>query len=124
MHFSHHRADQTLDVSSKVRSPRGPKTDLDPMFLTAALQSVGVELTRVVEVNCLRQTLARPIEINVLSGQELVLWQHRHGQRKGNAPRSLRPDAVHLPVTAAFPAEGTRFSTICASAQSGNNMLD
>src|SRR5208282_4189071 len=84
MHFSHHRADQTLDVSSKVRSPRGPKTDLDPMFLTAALQSVGVELTRVVEVNCLRQTLARPIEINVLSGQELVLWQHRHGQRKGN----------------------------------------
>src|ERR1700722_19444100 len=84
MHFSHHRADQTLNVSSKVWPPWGPKSDLDPMFLTAALQSVGVELTRVVEVNCFRQALTRPIEINVLSGQELVLWQHCHTQRKGD----------------------------------------
>jgi hypothetical protein len=68
MHFSHHRADETLDVSSKVRSTWGSKTNLDPMFLTAALQGVGVELTRVIEVNCSRQTLTRPIEIDVLSG--------------------------------------------------------
>jgi hypothetical protein len=37
MRFSHHRADQTLNVSSKARLPRRPKSDLDPTFLTAAL---------------------------------------------------------------------------------------
>src|SRR5581483_6060558 len=41
-----------------------------------------------------------------------------------SAPRSLRPDAAHRPAPAAFPAECTRFSAICASAQSCRSTAD
>ena len=35
----------------------------------------------------------------------------------GSGPPSLRPDSEHLPATAAFRAEYTHFSAICASAR-------
>ena len=40
---------------------------------------------------------------------------HCSGGRCCNGPRSLRPDAVHRPVTAVFPAECTRLLAICAT---------
>src|SRR5579871_1736493 len=49
---------------------------------------------------------------------------HCSGGRCCNAPHGPRPDAVHLPATAGFPAECTRFSAICASVQSCRSTVD
>jgi len=54
MNGSHHGADQPFDVAAEVWLPSGTMIEADPILLATPYQSLGVELSGVVDVENLR----------------------------------------------------------------------
>ena len=54
MHGAHHRADQPFNMAAEVRLPRGAMIEPNAILLAPPHQRLGVKLSGIVDVECLR----------------------------------------------------------------------
>src|SRR5882762_11332377 len=84
MNLAHHRPDESFNVSAEMRRSNRTIVDRDTVLLTAAAQRLGMKLFGVVEVKPGKQSLDRPLLLDLslcqprLLGHRCVSDAERH----------------------------------------------
>ena len=82
MHGPHHRADQSFDVPSEMRTAWRPIDQIDPPFCTCRPKGMRPEIAPVIDVDAMRFTLRGPRNIAHQFRQKFRLGGHSLCQAK------------------------------------------